>query len=244
MRPASSRRLAAWLVGGAVAAALAAQPPRPELAAPTVDDLVLERDDGGRAHLAPTLFRRPSLGLEAVDLTPELRRHLHAPSDRGVLVAEVAGGGPAAAADVRVGDILLALGGEPIGSAWELERELRARPAGERLALELSRGGAALVAEVELAAVELPTFDLGPEVWRLREAGAPHWLLLRPPGSRDELVVDTEEIDALAERLADRLGTPAWRGRLERRDLTGRIAELEERLAELEAELERLRRED
>ncbi len=230
------------LAGCLAAAGLAAQSPAPAplLVSPPDDALLLRREDGGLLRVAPLLQRRAVLGVEAVDVTPELRRHLAAPADRGVLVAEVAADGPAAPA-VRVGDLLLSVGGEPVASVWELDSALRARVAGDRVRLELSRGGVAVAAEVELGASERATFDLGPVVWRLGRGTPPHRLLLHPPGGGAELVVDADRLDELASRLADRLGTSDWHDRLRRRDLAGRIAELEQRLAELEAELARLR---
>ena len=56
----------------------------------------------------------------------------------GVLVARVERGGPAAAAGLRPGDIIIGVNGEPVASAAEL-RERLGRP-GSRIALNLLRG--------------------------------------------------------------------------------------------------------
>ncbi len=230
-----------WLAALVLTSGLAAQP-TPPLLGPR--ELLLVREDGGRVPLAPLLFRQAFLGLEAVDVTPELRRHLGGPADRGVLVAALATGSPAAGAEARVGDLLLAIDGEPIRSAWELDREVGERAAGDRLELEIWRAGEVHHLEVALAAGERPTFDVGPFVWRLRDGRAPQRLRLLRPGHRDELVVDGARVNELAERLADRLDTPAWQARLGRGELEQRIVELEARLAQLEEELVRLRRDE
>ncbi|MBX3158735.1 MAG: trypsin-like peptidase domain-containing protein [Deltaproteobacteria bacterium] len=61
-------------------------------------------------------------------------------SDTGALVASLDDGGPAAAAGVLVGDILIELGGAPITGPDALRRALHDRP-GEALKLALLRGG-------------------------------------------------------------------------------------------------------
>ena len=68
---------------------------------------------------------RPKLGVELVSTTPELREHLGGRRDAGVLVGRVLDGMPAEAADIRVGDLIEAVDGEPVGDAGDLVRELR-----------------------------------------------------------------------------------------------------------------------
>lgn len=235
------KRCATLAAGGIFSAALAAAAAAQTAGAAT--DLVLERIGSAPVRLSPHLVPQAFLGLETVDLTPELRRHLGAPADRGVLVAHVRAGSPAAAAGLEVGDLLLAAGAESIRSSWDLAQEVRLCAPGATLVLEASRGGEAVRAPVELGEIVRPTFDLGPVVWRLHEERGPRRLVLRRPGGEEELVVDGERVDELASRLADRLAGPQWRELLEGPELAARIAELERRLAELEAELERLRAE-
>src|SRR5579871_5943521 len=47
------------------------------------------------------------LGVMVMGLTPELRKHFGAPDDRGVLVAHVESGTPAATAGIEVGDVIV-----------------------------------------------------------------------------------------------------------------------------------------
>jgi len=68
--------------------------------------------------------RRPKLGVELVGVTPELREHLGAGPDEGVLVAKIVPGTPAEEAGVEVGDLIVALDGVTIDGHRTLRREL------------------------------------------------------------------------------------------------------------------------
>jgi S1-C subfamily serine protease len=63
---------------------------------------------------------RPRLGVMVMSLTPELRTHLGAADDRGVLVAHVEPGTPAAAAGLTVGDVIVTVRGRVIGGARDV----------------------------------------------------------------------------------------------------------------------------
>ena len=61
---------------------------------------------------------------------------------RGTMVMTVDAGGPAARADLRQGDIVLAWDGERLRHAGALLRRLRATPVGQAVTLGVQRGGA------------------------------------------------------------------------------------------------------
>ena len=63
---------------------------------------------------------RGRLGVMVMSLTPELRKHLGAAEDRGVLVARVEPGTPAAAAGIAVGDVIVSVRGRVIGGAADV----------------------------------------------------------------------------------------------------------------------------
>jgi predicted metalloprotease with PDZ domain len=84
---------------------------------------------------------RGRIGLQVQPMTPELREHLGAPRDAGVLVVRVEEGSPAAEAGVRVGDVVTRAGGDAIDSPHGLIARVAAVPEGEKLALELVRDG-------------------------------------------------------------------------------------------------------
>ena len=74
-------------------------------------------------------------GVDVVEATPDLRRHYGAPEEAGVLVVRTAEGQLADASGIRLGDILVKIGGTEIVNArqlqsvlitWDRERELQA----------------------------------------------------------------------------------------------------------------------
>ena len=83
---------------------------------------------------------RPRLGIAAqdVELPPALADRVGA--DRGALVVQVQAGGPADAAGVLIGDVVLGVGGRPVRSVGEMLGALAERRAGP-LNVELLRAG-------------------------------------------------------------------------------------------------------
>jgi len=71
----------------------------------------------------------PLRGLRVTDITPDLREHLGASRDVGVLVVRVKPGGPAAAAGVLVGDVLVRVGEESVQATEGLESLLHSASA-------------------------------------------------------------------------------------------------------------------
>ncbi|MCS6882578.1 MAG: trypsin-like peptidase domain-containing protein [Oscillochloridaceae bacterium] len=96
------------------------------------------------------LPRRPVfLGLAVAPVTPA-RAAAASLETAGLLVAQVAPGGPAERAGLRRGDLLLALDGAPLRDTATLLKVLdRSRP-GDRLRFDLLRNGAPLTLEVTL----------------------------------------------------------------------------------------------
>ncbi len=80
------------------------------------------------------------LGLLVRPLNSDLRRHFGAPSERGVLVASVEDDSPAAAAGLAVGDVIVGIDGEPVGSVAALHRAVRRR-GGDTVEVEIFRDG-------------------------------------------------------------------------------------------------------
>ncbi|MEZ5332072.1 MAG: PDZ domain-containing protein [Thermoanaerobaculia bacterium] len=89
------------------------------------------------------------LGVELVDLTPELRTHFGVPEEAGVMVGRVVDDSPAWRAGLRVGDIVTAIGGTAVGSSGDLAREVRGH-GGETTVLDLWRDGGLEQVEVTL----------------------------------------------------------------------------------------------
>lgn len=70
----------------------------------------------------------------------------------GLLVAQLAQGGPAALAGLLVGDLIVSLDGRPLTATEGLLEALAARAPGDSVRLELARGGQPLALTVTLAA--------------------------------------------------------------------------------------------
>lgn len=86
--------------------------------------------------------RRAYLGVQTVDLTSELRDHLGAPKDSGVMIGSVEDNSPADKAGLKVGDIVVAVDGKDIESASALRLALRGKKDGDTVRVEVLRGRA------------------------------------------------------------------------------------------------------
>jgi serine protease Do len=65
------------------------------------------------------------LGLKLVKLTPELRKQFSLPeAAKGAVITEVPQNSPGAAQGLRVGDLLIAVGHEPVGGIEELQQKI------------------------------------------------------------------------------------------------------------------------
>jgi len=106
---------------------------------------------------------RGRLGVTVMSLTPELRKHFGAPEDRGVLVAHVEPGTPAATAGIEVGDVIVEVRGKKIDAAPDVLSALADVGKGQRARLELvrdrtSRTIDATLADDGLAGASLPAW--------------------------------------------------------------------------------------
>ncbi len=79
------------------------------------------------------------LGIELVDLTPELREHFGAGRETGVMVGRVEPASPAARAGLEVGDIVTRIGSDAVHDSWGFSGEVTAREGGESLELTVVR---------------------------------------------------------------------------------------------------------
>jgi S1-C subfamily serine protease len=88
--------------------------------------------------------RRSVIGIRAQDVQLPARvvRLLPQPAPRGVLVVEVPDGGPAHAAGLQSGDVLVAFDGRPIGGIADLQRVLKPEVAGRPVGVSVIRDGA------------------------------------------------------------------------------------------------------
>jgi len=111
--------------------------------------------DGARQPATVTMGEMPSeeptvraqagedgFGLHVEPLSPGIADRLNLAVSQGVLVVDVAAGGPAARAGLRRGDVILEVGRQPVSDAQTFGQALAAIPPGETALLYLHRPGA------------------------------------------------------------------------------------------------------
>jgi len=95
--------------------------------------------------------RRGRLGIDMVDLTPDIAKKLGVSASEGVIIAAVHSGSPAEKAGLREGDVVVVLGGRPVHTAAELRARLGLTPVGEEIELRVLRGKDALNVRATIA---------------------------------------------------------------------------------------------
>jgi S1-C subfamily serine protease len=83
---------------------------------------------------------KPKLGASIADAASQARKRPGIPSS-GAYVGSVRPGSPAARAGLRPGDVITALGGQPVALAADLHRLLPEMPAGRDVSLTYARDG-------------------------------------------------------------------------------------------------------
>jgi S1-C subfamily serine protease len=110
---------------------------------PTVVDVVTQLLEEGEVSHA-------FLGVRPAPLSPELAQQAGLDTDEGVAVLSVVEGSGAEAAGLEPGDVIASADGEPLRSVEDLFETLRDRNPGDRLELEIVRGGERQTIAVEL----------------------------------------------------------------------------------------------
>ena len=111
--------------------------------APTVVDVVTQLlEDGEVSHAF--------LGVRPAPLSPELAQEAGLEAQEGVAVLTIVEGSGAEAAGIEPGDVIVSADGEPLRSVEDLYEILRDRDPGDRLELEIVRGGERQTIAVEL----------------------------------------------------------------------------------------------
>jgi serine protease Do len=81
-------------------------------------------------------------GLQIEALAPDAAERLGLPLSQGLIVTDVAGGGPADRAGLRRGDVILEVDRKPVHDAPSLQKALAAVPAGRSVLVRVHRPGA------------------------------------------------------------------------------------------------------
>lgn len=94
--------------------------------------------------LAPLRFSFGSdgyLGIYLEEVTPEKRKDLNLPEERGAVIMKVAEGSPAEKAGLKENDVIISFNGRRVDTVRELQRLLGETPAGRTVSFEVVRGG-------------------------------------------------------------------------------------------------------
>ena len=129
----------------------------------TVDNRIRQRAIVRARTPRPLIFagKRGFLGVDLLELTPELRRHFNAGEDAGVLVAHVESESPAANAGLEVGDVLVSIDGKPVKSSWSLRELIAPKKADDKVSLEVVRDGARRTLQATLVEREGRLLEMG-----------------------------------------------------------------------------------
>ena len=175
-------------------------------------------------------FGRGYLGIQLVELTPELRKHFGVDEKNGVLISRVEKDSPAEKAGLAVGDIVLSVDGEDVSWSGEVGARVRKKKQGEMASLEVVRNGRGQTFQVEVAERDperrlLRKFDMeghpGIEIERFGPAMERAFAVIDDPEVRDRIRERVEFRSAHTEELEKRL-----------KELEGRLKELEKLLDE------------
>jgi serine protease Do len=98
--------------------------------------------------------RRGEIGVQAQTITGLMAEALGLAVDHGVILADVAPGGPADRAGLRAGDVVLALDGKPMENGRQFRINVYTRGVGEQVTLDVQRGQQRL--QVRAPVVERP----------------------------------------------------------------------------------------
>jgi len=97
-------------------------------------------------------LRRQEVGMSLQTITPAMAASLKLPRDFGVIVSDVWPGGPAEAAGLKVGDVLVSVDDQPADNLPTVIYSFRLRDSTEKVQINVLRGGAQL--NLRMTAVE------------------------------------------------------------------------------------------
>lgn len=80
------------------------------------------------------------LGVGLGDISPQIAHEFKLPSTNGALVIKVASGGPAAAAAIKTGDVIIRIGSTPVANVTDLLEALSGDTPGQQVDVTVQRG--------------------------------------------------------------------------------------------------------
>ncbi len=97
--------------------------------------------------------RRGRFGAASQDITPDLAKAMGLNAAEGVVIVDVASGGPAERAGLRRGDVVTHVNGRKVKSSADLRNQVGLTPVGEEVELRVLRDGQARVVRAAIEAV-------------------------------------------------------------------------------------------
>jgi hypothetical protein len=237
-----------------------APPPPP----PGVDRRVLmvRTENGGKPFVKWIGAKGAFLGVHLTELTPELRRHFGVPEEAGVMIGRVVEDTPAMSAGLQVGDIVTAVDGEPVEGAWDLQRSIVQKEAGDVVQLEIWRDGNVQTIEATLDERERPKLEVGrmemlmphienledlPELDRekMRKALKEARQSMQEKGYQLSVPFDEQTLEKMMTQLEEALADSQLQEKLREQlleDQERRERQIEQKMRELEKKLQELER--
>ncbi|MBW2700453.1 MAG: PDZ domain-containing protein [Deltaproteobacteria bacterium] len=126
--------------------------------------------------------RRGFLGVYLTSLTPELRQHFGAKANEGVMVAKLVSGGPAEKAGIMVGDVIVAIDGAKMDTAWDIGSAIGDKKDGEKADVKILRASKAMNLRVAVQSRKRPVVDLSPCIKK-----GPHGIVLDPDACGEQI---------------------------------------------------------
>jgi len=111
--------------------------------------------------------KRGQLGVIIQDLTPELASAFGIDLHRGAVIAEVLNGSPADKAGIKVGDVIIEVGGRKINSASDLRNRLGLLRVGQKVELKVLRDGKTRTLQAKIGSPQMDSVAGGAMYQRL-----------------------------------------------------------------------------
>ncbi len=146
------------------------------------------RLDGRPERVRSLRFREGYIGMKAIDLPGTLRTHFGAPEDAGVMISQVADGGPAYTAGMEPGDVVYEVDGIPVRSAAHLRSLVAGGGVENKLEIRLMRDGLEIVLEAKVE-------DIPDEVLEEREKNREDRLGGRSSGIRKHSPPENDRLE-------------------------------------------------
>ena len=178
--------------------------------------------------------KRPYLGVHLLGLTQELRAFFKVSGKAGVLVSRVEKGSPADKAGVAVGDVLVAVDGGEVASAWHVARVVRQAKEGQRVKLGVVRKGDNQTLSATLKVRDKPIMEVS------------RFIFSWPPGGKGARLsrgwdqrAFQDHMEKFQERFDDVAGTEnLFKLKSKERQMEKRLKTLEEKIRLLEKKLQ------